>query len=273
MSDLPVYDLAAATPHLRRPFSPEAIRWKVQATWGRGKDGPRTGGMVVPYIDARLVAERLDAVVPGKWSDHSEPVPGNPNAMICRLTVCTATRSGVGESTHSLKGAESDALKRAGVKFGIGACIYAMNRVTLNATENGGMQGSGKNAKPTLKATSRRGKDSAELTDEATDWLLEMYGRWVNTPKIKAAFGEALDHGDTAETLGIEGADARPPDQDDPERDAAVTELLQLYETVAPPGSPARKKLGKAKFNAQLRAVAEDPEKLAALRKSVEGLK
>ena len=56
---------------LRRPFTPEAIKWKVQATGPKGK--PSTWGMVVPYIDARLVIERLDEVAPGEWGDRTEP--------------------------------------------------------------------------------------------------------------------------------------------------------------------------------------------------------
>ena len=49
--------------HLRRPFEPAAVRWKVQSV-GDGY------GIVVAYIDARLVVERLNAVVGGEWSDE-----------------------------------------------------------------------------------------------------------------------------------------------------------------------------------------------------------
>lgn len=268
LPDLPAENLADATPHLRRPFAPEAIRWKVQSTWGPSKDGPKTGGMVVPYVDARLVAERLDAVVAGDWEEHTEAVPGNASAMICRLTVCGKTRTGVGESGHSLKAADSDALKRAGVKFGIAALIYAMNRVILNGSD-GSMQGSGAKARPTLKQVQRKGKHTLELTDEAEAWLREMYGRWVG----KQNFGPILDHGDTVETLGLEGADQRVPEEAEPaDSDDAVIALQHLYEEKAPPRSPARAKLGKGKFNAQLRAAAEDPDALAELRKTVEAL-
>lgn len=266
MTDLPVANLHHAVPHLRRPFTPEAIRWKVQATWGKSKDGPRTGGMVVPYIDARLVAERLDAVVPGLWSDHASPVQGNGNAMICYLDICGMERSGVGESTHSLKAAESDALKRAGVKFGVGACIYAMNRVMLDASADGSMKGTGATARPTLKQTKPKGKDSAELTDEATEWLRGMYARWIATPKIVGAFGEPLDHGDTSETLGLEGADVRPPDTD-PELEAAVLEVQHLYDSLT---QAQRKGLSRDKFGQQLRGVSTDSAKLEKLRAEIE---
>lgn len=255
---------------LRRPFTPEAIRWKVQSTWGGGKDGAKTGGMVVPYVDARTVIERLDHVCGLDWADSTQPVAGSTKEMICHLTVAGTTRSDVGESTHSLKGAASDALKRAAVRFGVAASIYAMNRVILNATPNGAMQGQGDKARPTLKQKQTKGKQTLELTDAAEAWLREMYGRWLATPPIKSAFGEPLSHGETPETLGLEGADQRPPAEEDPEADAKVREIEQLYDSLTP--EQKRKKmhgsnqtLTKARFGAQLAHARENPEDLDRL--------
>lgn len=243
---------------LRRPFTPEAIKWKVQATGPKNK--PKTWGMVVPYIDARLVIERLDHVFPGEWSDHTEPVAGNGNAMICRLTVAEQTRSDVGESGHSMKAAASDALKRVAVRFGIGASIYAMNRIMLDVTEAGEI----KNDQPTLK---RKG-ESAEITPQVKAALRERYRTWLQNERIAERFGEPLDHGDTDETLGIEGADARPPDQEDPELEAAVLEVQHLYESLTP---TQRKGLSPAKFKQQLRAASGEAADLEKLRTEIEG--
>lgn len=260
MSDLPVTSLADAVPHLRRPFTPEAIKWKVQATGP--KDKPKTWGMVVPYIDARLVIERLDAVIPGLWGDRTEPVVSNGNAMVCHLTLDECTRSDVGESGHSLKAAASDALKRAGVRFGIGASIYAMNRVMLDVTLAGEMKGD----RPTLKQKSVQGKHTAELTPQAEKWLREKYGAWLKT--VKDHFGEALDHGDTSETLGLEGAEQRPPEQEDPEHEAAVLEVQHLYDSLT---ATQKKGLSRDKFKQQLRDASEDPAQLKKLRTQIEG--
>jgi hypothetical protein len=72
MSDeFPCDSFKAAARHLRRPFTPAAVRFKVQATWP--KDKP-TGGLIVAYIDARLVTERLNLVVPHLWADAYRPV-------------------------------------------------------------------------------------------------------------------------------------------------------------------------------------------------------
>src|SRR5690606_7091142 len=60
---LPVATLAEAIPHLRRPFTPEAIRFKVQSVFKK-QDGTPFACLIVPYIDARLASERLNRVVP-----------------------------------------------------------------------------------------------------------------------------------------------------------------------------------------------------------------
>jgi hypothetical protein len=48
---LPVQTLAEAIPHLRRPFTPEAIRFKVQSVF-KQQDGTPFGCLIVAYIDS-----------------------------------------------------------------------------------------------------------------------------------------------------------------------------------------------------------------------------
>jgi hypothetical protein len=126
---------------LRRPFTVEAIRFKPQVV---SKTSDRA--MATFYVDARLVAERLNHVVgAAAWTPSYRPVMAETNAQAwmacqfpveCGLTVLGVTKADVGVYTNgakpddkAVKSAYSDALKRAGVMFGIGAYLYAMPKV------------------------------------------------------------------------------------------------------------------------------------------------
>ena len=85
----------AALPLLRRPFSPTAVRAKVQ---NQDRAKPPSWGQVIRYIDARLVSERLNLVAGGQWSyDYApldpalRPRPTDdeppPLHVVCSLTV------------------------------------------------------------------------------------------------------------------------------------------------------------------------------------------
>ncbi len=106
---------------LAEPFDPREVDFKIQS---QGKNGK---ALVVPYVDARTVMDRLDQVVgPEGWHDAYEVLADRESAgnrvveVRCRLTVLGITKEDVGEG-DSLKAAFSDALKRAAVKFGVGA--------------------------------------------------------------------------------------------------------------------------------------------------------
>ncbi len=108
---------------LAEPFPPEAIQWRIETL---SKDKRRA--LVVPYVDARAVLERLDRVVgPEGWFDAYEVLSTAPPAVKCRLTVLGVTKEDVGEG-DSLKAAFSDALKRAAVKFGVGRDLYRLEK-------------------------------------------------------------------------------------------------------------------------------------------------
>lgn len=92
--------------------------------------------LALHYIDARLVMDRLDAVVGiGGWKDEYTVLDGG-NEVECRLSVkigsewvCKADVGGQSEQPDEgdrMKAAYSDALKRAAVKFGIGRFLYRM---------------------------------------------------------------------------------------------------------------------------------------------------
>lgn len=118
---------------LRAPFGADAVKWKIE----NNPKPNKTKALVVAYIDARDVGERLDMVVSGDWSDdYAVPQRGGQDVLECRLTVCGVTRVDVGQS-GSAKDLYSDAFKRAAVKFGIGAFLYRLPIVYAEAEQFG----------------------------------------------------------------------------------------------------------------------------------------
>lgn len=110
---------------LSEPFPASEVQWRVEAL---SKDKRRA--MVVPYVDARTVLDRLDETVgPDGWQDHYEVLAEKEGnyAVKCRLTLLEVSKEDVGEG-DSLKAAFSDALKRAAVKFGVGRYLYRLEK-------------------------------------------------------------------------------------------------------------------------------------------------
>jgi hypothetical protein len=119
---------------LRRPFSASKISFKVQT-----KPSEKGNSLVVAYIDARDVMERLDEVVGPDWSDRYEKA-GTAQGLVCYLTVCGVTRADVGDDNNEnepVKSAYSDAFKRAAVKFGIGRFLYDLPKMWAKAKPAG----------------------------------------------------------------------------------------------------------------------------------------
>lgn len=117
---------------LARPFRPEQVRWKPQVVTDSGR------ALAVPYVDPRVVTERLDQVVGGDWAFHWEPlgVQGDRLVIKSSLTILGVTRQDVGEhvlgdreQADPWKSAVSDALKRAAVHFGVGRYLYWLETV------------------------------------------------------------------------------------------------------------------------------------------------
>lgn len=111
---------------LRDPFDKADIHWRAQSVT---KSGDKA--LALAYIDARNVMERLDAVVgPDNWQDtYEETAKGR---VICTLSLRVngqwiSKADGAGNTdVEGDKGAVSDALKRAAVKWGIGRYLYSM---------------------------------------------------------------------------------------------------------------------------------------------------
>lgn len=130
---------------LALPFPASEVEFRVGST-----TRDKLKGQALPYITARAVAGRLDEVVgPENWT-HSYSVGPATGSVICRLgircgeagefvykedgTSASATSSDGTERANDkaemeVKGAYSDAFKRAAVHWGVGRYLYAHEAV------------------------------------------------------------------------------------------------------------------------------------------------
>lgn len=194
-----------AAPELRRPFTANAVKWKIQSTVG-------DVGQIVAYIDARLVIERLNALVPHLWAATFEPVEGAHNFQRCFLTVDGITRSDVGEGGDP-KSRQSAALKRAAVHFGVGVSLYAIPRQWLR-------QGDGPNK------LRRNSKQKLMIDLETERFLHSFYAGWLESDLN--TFGPPIDHGDVELAVGDPEVDLEPvaiEGRPEPLRDKRALEL------------------------------------------------
>jgi hypothetical protein len=233
-------DLPAIIKELRRPMTPAAVRWKVQNALG-GKANPK-GALIVPYIDARLVEDRLNTVCPGAWEEgdvnHPDRLPfevvnWGKGALLCRLSVARVCRQDVGyHGKGEAKAMVSDSLKRAAVKFGIGSFLYAMPKIKFSVES-----GLVRIWKPD------DGPPKIFLTDPGEAYLPLLYAQWLQAHGVDA-FGVPLDHGDSASALGdVEGGqELSEGDAEDAEPTEEVAERRKgrgaLKQTVAGDASP-----------------------------------
>lgn len=212
----PAETFTDARTHLRRPFTPEAVRWKVQAQWPNSPNERPKAGLIVGYIDQRLVVDRLNLVVADHWHDDYAPDPTGAGLM-CRLTVFDVTRPDIGQGTG--KGLYSDALKRAAVKFGVGVSIYALPKIKLTV-EDGHL----------TPKKSRNGYMLA-LTPAGEERCRDIYELWLDQ-RGRDAFGDPLDHGDAAGGLG----DPHDTDLQIPEADVQADKPLAAAVPLRKPG-------------------------------------
>lgn len=163
---------AAIWSRIAAPLPAGEIQWRQD-----GKIVSRDGkhyARFVAYVDAQFVQRRLDSVVPGEWDLTLELLPslagpdGQPECCFkARLSILGVIREDVGQG-GDYKSAATDAFKRAAVRFGIAAELYAMEQNWVR------MDGDGKYAKP--------------LEDPAAAYA-RRYGKPVPVPKLEAAEG------------------------------------------------------------------------------------
>ena len=112
---------------LAEPFPPDVVR-----------ERPGPGNRVLHYVDARIVAQRLDDVLtPAGWNFTCSVIPGSDIVKgrlevfdLIQSTVTVREDHGYPNSERDeepIKAATSDALKRCAVLFGIGRHLYDDN--------------------------------------------------------------------------------------------------------------------------------------------------
>lgn len=117
--------------HLHAPFPPNEIEWRVGST-----KQDKSSGLALAYLTARHVMERLDEVCgAGNWQDRYE---FHGKRTVCYLSIridgeWVTKADGAGDSeVEAEKGAISDALKRAAVKWGIGRYLYSLGNTWVD---------------------------------------------------------------------------------------------------------------------------------------------
>lgn len=124
---------------LAAPFAPEDVSFRLQ---GNPRDG-KTSAVVVAYLDARNVQQRLDDVCdPDGWSFDWQPIVTNNSAVLVAkgtLTIAGVSKSDVGDAgqTEPSKASVSDSLKRAAVLFGIGRYLYDLPTMYAECEKHG----------------------------------------------------------------------------------------------------------------------------------------
>ena len=120
---------------LKAPFPRADIEFRI------AKVNKQNGkAQVLAYVTSRAVMDRLDAVFGcEKWSDEYEVLE---NGVTCKLSAklngdfITKQDAAPFTEIEALKGAFSDALKRAAVKFGIGRYLYKLSNLTVDILPN-----------------------------------------------------------------------------------------------------------------------------------------
>lgn len=108
------------------------FKWRVQS--GYPKAAP-TKVIMIPYIDARDVADHLDEIIgASNWCDKFEEIKGSIYCSIgIRIDENWVFKSdcGTASQTEKEKGESSDAFKRAAVKWGINRAAYQVGTIML----------------------------------------------------------------------------------------------------------------------------------------------
>lgn len=153
------------TPEIRRrleePFDESAVKWVVKATSKQNtRQGPVDRGYVLPYVDVRPYADRLNEVAGiGRWTrKYSVQVVEGTGRKIragqewkivdtAKIVVtCEVTLNGLGSQTglgeewadddNAATAAEAQAFKRACSMFGVGRYLYDLDGEWVDLDQN-----------------------------------------------------------------------------------------------------------------------------------------
>lgn len=130
---------------LKAPFKPEDIEWKPQSATERNG---QISVLVVPYLNARAIMDRLDEVCGPMWKSEYEQMSLNTSKGVkegfsCRLAIkigeewISRVDGAEVSDIESIKGGHSNALKRAAVQWGIGRYLYDLPNFWVPVKKHG----------------------------------------------------------------------------------------------------------------------------------------
>lgn len=115
---------------LKKPLQ---LKWRVKDLKPDNKNPKEM--VLVPYVDARQIQDRLDDVVGGQlWQDDYFEVKGK---QFCKIGIKIGEEwiwkgdSGIESYSDASKGETSDAFKRAAVHWGINRDTYELGEITI----------------------------------------------------------------------------------------------------------------------------------------------
>lgn len=220
-----------------KPFPSSDVSWKIQIT-----KRDKTAGKVVPYLDARAIADRLDEVVGqynwrddyGQWHCYTEEPkeegkkPKKVNSQLCTIYIYDEERqewigkTDGAENTdfESVKGGLSDSFKRAAVKWNIGRYMYNFEPVWVNLVDEYG--------RPVIDAN-----EYPRLEKIYNDTVIRLFGKEAvgisqsgNNKQGNSKNQQSGNPGDTGKQQGNTG---NPPAQQNAgQKDAAKPDIYEV---------------------------------------------
>lgn len=124
---------------LWEPFPLDRVHWRIGA-----RNGDKTQGIALAYLDARDVMKRLDEVVgPHNWQCRYPIIA--EGKTVCEISIWCGEdhgwitkANGAGDTQMEAdKGALSDAMKRAAVLWGVGQYLYDMPNIWVELAPGG----------------------------------------------------------------------------------------------------------------------------------------
>lgn len=122
---------------LTEEFDPKDVEWRIQRS-GAKQNGD-VWALIVPYLQARAIMDRLDRVVGAhNWQNS---ITLEPSGVISTILIkingeWVAKQDGAGfTEIESFKGGISDALKRAAVVWGIGRYLYDFEQIFADVSK------------------------------------------------------------------------------------------------------------------------------------------
>ncbi len=182
---------------LKSPFASADIEFRIAKV-----NRSNRKALVLPYVTSRAVMDRLDEVIGcANWSDEYEVLE---TGVTCKLSlqledrIITKQDAAPFTNIEALKGAFSDALKRAAVKFGIGRYLYKLphSYVIIDTEKPENAQArvhyyqssdfSGWWIEPDLPKQIVQEKSSSQQADSSYDFLsLTLYQKLSNLADLK----------------------------------------------------------------------------------------